>query len=77
MSMFVLGSALLHPLYTTGFKPSTQKAITTILVSLVVAVSAVYHQKKDILIHLVSFTLMENLIWPRLLYLIYFINGLL
>lgn len=72
MSMFFLGSALLQPLYTAGFKPSSQKAITTLLISLVVGVSAVYYQKKDILIHLVSFFLMENLIWTRLLYLIYF-----
>ncbi|KAG6357822.1 hypothetical protein INS49_013702 [Diaporthe citri] len=72
MSMFLLGTALLHPLYTTGFKPSARRAITTTLVSVVVGVSAVYHQKKDILIHLIAFALMENLIWPRLLYLIYF-----
>lgn len=72
MSMFVLASALLQPLYTTGFKLSAQKSITTILISAVVAVSAVYYQKKDIFIHLVAFTIMENLIWPRLLYLIYF-----
>lgn len=72
MSMFFLGTALLQPLYTKGFNPSAQKAITTTLVSLVVGVSAVYYQKKDILIHLVAFALMENLIWPRLLYLIYY-----
>lgn len=72
MSMFMLGSALLQPLYTTGFKPTAQKAITIILVSTVVGISAFYYQKKHILIHLVAFAIMENLIWPRLLYLIYF-----
>lgn len=72
MSMFLFGSALLQPLYTTGFKPSARKAITTALISVVVGVSAVYYQKKDILIHLIAFFLMENLIWTRLLYLIYF-----
>lgn len=72
MSMFVLGTALLQPLYTKGFKPSARKAITTVLISVVVGVSAVYYQKKDILIHLVAFALMETLIWPRILYLIYF-----
>lgn len=72
MSMFFLGSAFLQPLYTAGFDPTSRKAITTLLISLVVGVSAVYYQKKDVLIHLVSFAVMENLIWPRLLYLIYF-----
>lgn len=72
ISMFMLVSALLQPLYTTGFNPSAQKAITTVLISTVVGVSAVYYQNKNVLIHLVAFTLMENLIWPRLLYLIYF-----
>lgn len=72
MSMFLLGSALLRPLYTTGFKPPAQKAITATLVSAVVGVSAVYHQSKDVRIHLVAFFVMENLIWTRLLYLVYF-----
>lgn len=72
MSMFFFGSALLQPLYTTGFTAATKKAITVTLVSVVVAVSAVYYQKKQVIIHLVAFTIMENMIWPRLLYLIYY-----
>ncbi|KAI3390941.1 hypothetical protein diail_8339, partial [Diaporthe ilicicola] len=37
MSMFMLGSSILHmqPLYTEGFKPPAQKAITAILISVV------------------------------------------
>lgn len=72
MSMFLLGTALLQPLCTTGFNPSARKVITTVLISALVGVSAVYYQKKDILIHLVAFALMESLIWLRLLYFVYF-----
>ncbi|KUI56508.1 Alkaline ceramidase 3 [Cytospora mali] len=72
MSMFFLGAALLQPLYTTGFSVATKRAITTTLISVLVAVSAVYYQRKDVLIHSVSFSIMEMLIWPRVLYMIYF-----
>lgn len=72
MSMFFFGSALIQPLYTTGFAPATRKAFTVTLVSVVVAVSAVYYQRKEVIIHLVAFTVMENMIWPRILYLIYY-----
>lgn len=70
MSMFFLGSALLQPLLTTGLPVATRRVITATLVSAVVAVSAVYYQKKAVIIHGVAFTIMEVLIFSRLLYLI-------
>lgn len=70
MSMFFLGSALLQPLLTTGLPAATRRAITATLVSAVVAVSAIYYQKKAVIIHGVAFTVMEILIFSRLLYLI-------
>lgn len=71
MSMFFLGSAFLQPLYTTGYARSTQTTITAILLSVVVAISAVYYQTRIVELHWGSFFVMENLIWTRSLYIIY------
>lgn len=69
MSMFFLGCAFLQPLYTNGFSQSAQKAITTLLLSVVVVISAVYYQTRIVELHWGSFFIMENLIWTRALYL--------
>lgn len=69
MSMFFLGCAFLQPLYTNGFSPASQKAITVLLLSVVVVISAVYYQTRIVELHWGSFFLMENLIWTRALYL--------
>lgn len=71
MSMFFLGSAFLLPLYTRGFSPAAQTAITTAIVSVVVAISAVYYKTRIVELHWGAFFVIENLIWPRALYIIY------
>lgn len=71
MSMFFLGSALLQPLYTKGFSPAAQTAITTAILSVVAAISAVYYQTRIVELHWGSFFAIQNLIWPRALYIIY------
>lgn len=71
MSMFFLGSAFLQPLYTTGYARTTQTTVTAILLSVVVAISAVYYQTRIVELHWGSFFVMENLIWTRALYIIY------
>lgn len=73
MSMFFLGSSFLQPLYTNGFSSkTTQTAITTVLLSVVVAISAVYYQTRVVELHWGAFFLMENLIWPRALWIVYY-----
>ncbi|KAF3763596.1 hypothetical protein M406DRAFT_49171 [Cryphonectria parasitica EP155] len=71
MSMFFLGSALLQPLYTKGYAPRTQRTITIVLLSVVVLISAVYHQTRIVELHWGSFFIMENMLWTRALYLSY------
>lgn len=70
MSMFFLGSAFLLPLYTKGFSPAAQTLITTAILSVVAAISAVYYQTRIVELHWGAFFVIENLIWPRALYLI-------
>lgn len=72
MSMFFLGASFLQPLYTTGFAPRAQTLITTVLLSVVVAVSAVYYQTRVVELHWGAFFIMENMIWPRALWLVYY-----
>lgn len=72
MSMFLLGSSFLQPLYTTGFAPRAQALITTVLLSVVAAVSAVYYQTRVVELHWGAFFVMENMIWPRALWLVYY-----
>lgn len=72
MSMFFLGSSFLQPLYTTGYSARAQTAITTILVSIIIAISAVYYQTRIVELHWGSFFIIENLIWTRALYLVYY-----
>lgn len=71
MSMFLLGSTFLRPLCTTGYSRTTRATITTILLSSVAGISAVYWQTRIVEIHWGSFFVMENLIWTRTLYIIY------
>lgn len=72
MSMFFLASSFLQPLYTKGFSPRTQTVITTVLLSVVVAISAVYYQTRITELHWGAFFIMENMIWPRALWLVYY-----
>lgn len=72
MSMFLLGASLLQPLYTTGLATARGRAaVTTGLVAVVGAVSAAYHQTRVVELHWGAFFVMENLIWPRALWLVY------
>lgn len=71
MSMFFLGSAFLQPLYTKGFSGPAQTAITTVILSVVAVISAVYYQTRIVELHWGAFFVIENLIWPRALYIIY------
>lgn len=72
MSMFFLGSSFLQPLYTKGFSPRMQTVITTIVLSVIVAVSAVYYQTRVVELHWGAFFIIENLIWPRALWIVYY-----
>lgn len=70
MSMFLLGTALLQPLYAAGRPPAQRAALTAALIAAVAAVSAVYWRTRVVELHWGAFFLMENLIWPRAWYLI-------
>lgn len=71
MSMLLLGACLLHTLYAHGQTPAVAFLITAAVALGTGCMAILYIRSANILVHLLTFTAMVHLIWPRTMYLIY------
>lgn len=69
--MLVLGACLLQKLYTQAQPRTVAMLITAVVILGTCTMAVVYVRSGEILIHLVTFSIMVHLIWPRTLFLIY------
>ena len=68
--MLLLGACLLQHLYTYGQTPAASKSITGAITVATLSAAWMYIRSGKIIHHLLTFTGMVNLIWPRTVYLV-------
>ncbi|TDZ18850.1 Alkaline ceramidase YDC1 [Colletotrichum sidae] len=71
LSMLILAGALVQPLYVHRQTAPVRKSITALLWAGIAAMAVVYVRSGDIFIHVMTFTGLLTLVWPRTLYLLY------
>lgn len=71
LSMLILAGALVQPLYVHRQSPLVRVGIVAALWLGIGAMSVVYVRSGDIFVHVMTFTALLTLVWPRTLFLLY------